>query len=566
MSGDELLITRDGEGVFRSFDVESGALVMERSMDEPVSVMGGASAGAFVAIGSRDGEIELWDLAKGERFGTLNHGEHLSGLRFSSEAEYLVSWGGKMARDGDGTFHVWSTESQEEISVVHGERAFIDVVFDPLGGRVAASNGTQAVDTYDLFDGTRIESLNNILLHTGLRWSQDGSRLASLSTTKFAPVWYMGQRRSAPNTHTHLGTPTQLVCSGARTFVLHENGVLATWELETGAVSAIDTGALGGVSGISDEDIAGSVLLWGEGGLGMLDSAGLELRWSLETEHPVVFAQGDEVRGAGLDNEGRAFRWSEGGTLTDLGSAGCVAVSPGGEWVATAGDGVEVTLYSSSAGVAERTLSFEGSTKAPVTVFELLFHRDGGVLYVNTSERRIRIFKVETGEEVGIARGIQLRDLRNSADGTQILGTPGDRHFARILDSVTGKILKDNETHHQEDVLTADLDQESRFAVTGSADSVLQVWRVDDGNAHWFHDHGKGAITDVVFRGSGAELVVLAASREGYLWGVPVYPLNSVNEQKPEPLGSWIAREETRYAQPFSYHPPVKFSGISEEG
>jgi WD40 repeat protein len=469
-----------------------------------------------------------------------------------------------MARDGHGTLRVWSTESFEEISVVHGERAFIEAEFDPLGGRVVASNGTRTVRMYDLFDGTLLENLTSPFLHTGLRWSQDGSRLASLSTTKYAPVWYMVQRKSAPNTYTNLGAPTELLRAGGRTFVLHENGVLATWELETGAISAVDTGVIGGVRGMSKAAVGGEVLIWGEGGLGRLDVARLELRWSLETEHPVASAQGDEVTGAGLNEEGHAFSWSEDAILKDLGPAGCVAVSPGGEWIATAGDGVEVTLRSSAADVEDRTLSFEGMTKAPVTIFELLFHPTGGVLYVNTSERRIRMFQVDTGEEVGIARGVQLRDIRNSSDGKQILGTPGDRRFARLLDSVTGKILRDNETHHEADVLTSDLDKESSFAVTGSADGVLQVWRVDDGEAHWFHESGRGPVADVVFWGSGPELGVLAASRDGFLWGVPVYPLNSVDEHGPEPLGSWIAHEETRYAQPFSYHPPIKSSGFSE--
>jgi WD40 repeat protein len=565
MSSDERLVTRDEGGVFRSFDVESGALMFERSLEGPVVVMGGASAGAEVAIGSEDGEVELWDLAAEERIGTLSHGEHITGLRFSREADYLVSWGGEMSRDGSGTFHVWSTESLEAVSTVHGERAFMDVVFDPAGGRVAASNGTQAVGVFDLTDGTQVESLTNTWLHTGLRWSLDGSRLASLSTTKFAPVWYMEQRTSAPNTYTGIGAPTQLLRSGERTFVLHENGALATWELETGVVSAIDLGALGAVRGMSNDRVAGSVFLWGEGGVGILNTSDLELHWTLKTAHPVVSAGGDEVSGAGLDAEGHAFSWSEAASLTDLGPASCVAVSPGGEWIATGGEGVEVTLRSTIAGVADRTLSFEAASSRPVSILDLLFHPDGSALSVNTSERRVRIFRVESGEEIAISKGVLLRELMYSSDGGRILGIPGDRHFARMLDSMTGKILRDNETHHQADVQTADIGPESKFAVTGSMDGVLQVWRVEDGQAHWFQDHGKGTVTDVAFWRSGAELGVLAASRDGFLWGVPVHPLNSVDEHKPEPLGSWIAIEETKYALPFSYHPPVKFSGLPEE-
>ncbi|MCH2106052.1 MAG: WD40 repeat domain-containing protein, partial [Planctomycetes bacterium] len=565
MSGGEVLLTRDEGGVFRSFDVASGALGLEIAMSEPVTVMGSGPRGALFAIGTKAGEVELWDLTRGARLGELSHGEHLSGLLLSEGDEHLLSWGGERSRDGFGTARVWSVATLEEQSSVHGERAFFDASFDPRGDRFAASNGTRSVDIFDLRDGAHIERLSSAYLHTGLRWSRDGTRLASLSTTKYAPVWYMVQRAGSPNTYSQLGAPLQLVHSEGRTLVRHENGVLGAWELETGAVTPIDTGVIGGVRGMSDAPAGGGLLLWGDGGVGRLDLEALELRWALETGRPVTSADGDERRGGGLNEEGVAFAWREGGGTEELGSAGCVATCPDGEWVATAGEGAEVKLHAMEAGVEGKTLSFESMTKATVTIFELLFHKDGDVLFVNTSERRIRMFDVKTGEEVGVSRGVQMRALKSSADGELLLGTPGDRRYARILDSSTGAMIRDNETHHEADVLTADLNREAGFAVTGSADGVVQLWSVEDGEAHWIHEAARGEITDVVFRGSGEQLGVLAASRDGHLWGVPASPIQFVEEHMPEDLGSWIAHEETRYALPFIYNPPIKFSGLSED-
>lgn len=563
---DELLLTLDEEGVFRCFSLEDGALALERAMSEPFVVMGADPAGALVAIGTRAGDIELWDLAQGAQLGALSHGEHLWGLNISTGAEHLLTWGGERSRDGFGTARVWSVAALEERAVIEGERAFLDASFDPRGGRFALADGTRTVGVYDLRDGARVEELNSAYLHSGLRWSRDGSRLASLSTTKFAPVWYMEQRAGSPNTYTHIGTPKQLTRAGDRVLVLHDNGVLGEWELETGVVSRVDAGALGAVRGSSELARGDSFLLWGDGGVGLMDSAELELQWVLETEYPVLSAHGDEQRGGGIHEGGSAFAWTSAGETLDLGPASCLAVSPGGEWVATASEGTEVKLRALSPDVQDRTLSFEGMTKAPVSIYELLFHKDGGVLYVNTSERRIRMFDVQTGEEVSVSRGVQLRAIKLSSDGGLLLGTPGDRRFARILDAETGKVLRDNETHHEADVLTADLHCEAGFAVTGSSDGVLQLWGVEDGEAHWFHEAARGAITDVIFRGSGTSLGVLAASEDGHLWGVPVAPVEHVEEHMPEDLGSWIAHEETRYALPFIYHPPIKFSGLSEEG
>jgi len=566
MSEGEALITRDEEGVFRSFDVGSGALGIEVEMSEPITVMGRGPEGTQVAIGTKAGEVELWDLALGERLGRVSHGEHLSGLLLSEGAENLLSWGGERSRDGFGTARVWSVATFEEQSSVHGERAFFDASFDPRGDRFAVSNGTRSVDVFDLKDGAHVERLSSAYLHTGLRWSRDGTRLASLSTTKYAPVWYMVQRAGAPNTYSQLGAPMQLMHCESRTLVRHENGSLGAWELETGAVTPVDTGVIGGVRGMSDAPKDGALLVWGEGGVGRLDLGALELRWTLETERPVTSAVGDERAGGGIDDAGRAFAWREGGSAEELGDAGCVATCPDGEWVATAGEGVEIHLHAMAPGVEDKIFSFEGMTKATVTIFDLLFHKGGDVLFVNTSERRIRMFDVKTGEEVGVSRGVQMRALKSSADGELLLGTPGDRRYARILDSSTGAMIRDNETHHEADVLTADINREAGFAVTGSADGVVQLWSVEDGEAHWIHEAARGEITDVVFRESGERLGVLAASRDGHLWGVPASPIHFVEEHMPEDLGSWIAHEETRYALPFIYNPPIKFSGLSEDG
>jgi WD40 repeat protein len=563
---DERLVAVDEAGVARCYSLSDSKLVLECALETEIVAVAGEAGGGVLACGGSDGEIELWELGGSRLVGSLSHGGELAGLRFSDGSDVLVSWGGGGGADDGGRVTVWSMATMESICSMNSERSVRDIALDPAGRRIAVCDGTKVVDLYDLQLGTHLGSLRQPWLLSGLRWSADGRRIGGLTGTGIAPIWSLDQRFGAPEAFSRLGSPVELLGVDGQTLVLHENGVLASWDVATGLVAAIDVGAIGSVRGMSESISGGDVLVWGDGGVAILDVEARELPWLLESAAGVEFAQGDNEIGVGRDSEGLVFWWQADGVRRELGSAWHIALSSDRAWIATGGEGTEVLLRPTAPGVEARTIAFEARWRSPVDIYSLVFQPDGAVLSVGAVDRKIRFFDVETGAALAQYRGLVFEELSYSLDGKAILGLPGDRHFARILDPLTGRRLMDNRTHHEEDVVAADLDSAAQFAVTGSLDGVIQVWSVAGGSAFVIHDHGDVPISDVIFDGEGEELRVLAAAWDGLLWGLAVHPMNSAFEHEPEAMSTSDAQKETESALPFSYSPLRKLSGISTEG
>ena len=370
-----------------------------------------------------------------------------------------------------------------------------------------------------------------------------------------------------------LGTPSGLLPSGGSTLVLHEEGVLADWELATGELSLVDSGAIGSVDGMHEASGSGRVIVWGEGGVGVWREGSLEPGWILETAHMVIDAHGDEAIGVALDIAGEAFVWAANGALRPLGPAECVAMTSRGGWIAVGGKEGLIELHSTSPHVASRTLTVESKSIPPksIEVNELTFSPDGSQLAVHSSDRYVRAFDLVTGQEIMSHRWALLKELEYSSDGQHLLLVTGKNPTARVVasmrDEVQGVVtFRNSKQLHDAKVVAADFGPDSHFVLTGSEDGVLQVWSSVDGQAFLFHDHMGDAITAVSFREVGEDLSVLAASKGGYLWGLPVHPMRRVREYGPQPLLPHVADRESKLAVPFSYLPGHRISIAPSEG
>jgi WD40 repeat protein len=244
-----------------------------------------------------------------------------------------------------------------------------------------------------------------------------------------------------------------------------------------------------------------------------------------------------------------------------------------GGWIAVGGKEGLVELHSTSPHMASRTLTVESKSipPKPIEVKELMFSPDGSQLAVHSSDRFVCAFDLVTGREIMSHRWALLKELEYSSDGQHLLLITGKNPTARVVDSVRDEsqdvvAFRSSKQFHDAKVVVADFGPDSDFVLTGSEDGVLQVWSSADGQAFLFHDHMGDAITAVSFRGGGEDLSVLAASKGGHLWGLPVYPMKRVREYGPQPLLPHVADRESKLAAPFSYLPGHRISRVPDEG
>jgi WD40 repeat protein len=242
-----------------------------------------------------------------------------------------------------------------------------------------------------------------------------------------------------------------------------------------------------------------------------------------------------------------------------------------GGWIATGGKEGLIELHSTSPQVASRTLTVESKStlSKPLNINGLTFSPDGSKLAVHSSDRYVRAFDLATEREVMSHRWALLKEVEYSTDGQYLLLFTGNNPTARVVASMQEESqgvvkYRSSEQLHDAKVLAADFGPDSRFVLTGSEDGVIQVWNSADGQAFLFHNHMGDAIAAVAFRGGGEDLGVLAASKDGHLWGLPVHPMRRVREHGPQPLLPYVADRESKLAAPFSYLPENRIDSAAD--
>ena len=559
----QLLIARTEGGSIYLWDCDGESEARQLEVSAPLTAVAVREESALIALGLEGGRVQLWDLGDSSLRAELDLSVDLVGMSFSDDGALLAAWGGSSKDQESGELAVMELPARAGAPIssrvsIEWEQPFVDVAFDPLGGRIAACFGAKEVEVFDVNDGEHLERLVDIWTFKGLMWTEDGERLVGLTPGSRAPMWFMGQRENLPSVHSHLGAPSELLVQGESALVLHENGVLVSWDIELGELTQVDSAPLKSALGVEEASDGEDSLLFGDGGVGLLRDGDLELHWSLETDRAVEFARGDQAGGVGLDSEGAAFAWFEDGSTKELGPASSAVLSKGRDWIAVGGEGRELHLHSTQRGIEPRSLSLESVSERALKgmkITHMAFHPNGGSLAVHTStDRAVRVIDLETGAEQMFHRWTTLRGLEFSDDGSTLLLWTGRHPTARTLDVATGKPV-DAMTLLKAPVIAAALSHDASFVAAGSLDGMLSVWERGTGKTYLEQDRGEDVVSAVAFRGTGDKAGVLVATRSGFLWGVPLHPLSVVKEHMPAPLAPWIADREVKLAEPFTYLP-----------
>jgi WD40 repeat protein/serine/threonine protein kinase len=148
--------------------------------------------GQWIASGSQDGKITVWDATTGEkRFSFAAHKWHVCSLAFSPDGRRFAtaSW--------DGTAKVWDFDPErasEEISLLHALPGHQDrvhsIAFSPDSQRLASAGEDKTVRLWNVATGQEVLVPCR---HTSLVWcvaySPDGLYLASASDDETVRIW-----------------------------------------------------------------------------------------------------------------------------------------------------------------------------------------------------------------------------------------------------------------------------------------------------------------------------------------------------------------------------------------
>ena len=412
--------------------------------------------GRWLASGSEDNTIKIWDVASGRELRTLSgHTGWVQSVAFSPDGRQLVSG------SSDTTVKLWDVATGAELRTLRGHtKTVYSVAFSPNGRWVASGGEDNPVKLWDAATGRELRTLAGVEGSTlSVAFSPDGRWVASANYGKCIKVWEAATGREAQD----LSGPSSWVTALAFS---PDGHWLAAGDADGNTtLFAADTGR--GVRRFSSPDSVGTVVFSPDGhGLAAESKDGTIKLWQVAT--------GDEV-------------------LRVTGPDRAVAFSPDGRWLATAGDDKTIKLWEVS--TAKRGLTLSGYVDSIPAV---AISRDGRWLAAASYDRTIRVWDTGTGSQSRIlgAFADPVYEIALSPDSRWLVAAG---HNISLLDAATGRELR---TFGQFSVDRIGnpiaLSPDGRWLASTEDNFNITIWEVSTGRAA-SSVHARQIVSDMTF-------------------------------------------------------------------
>jgi WD40 repeat protein len=525
--------------------------------------------GSLLAVGERDGSIDLIDTATRQRIGPSlrAHSGGVEDLDFSSNGRQLASvgddgklelwtlgkdpskrelwdssdvlWGVRFSPDGatlatageDGTLRLWDVAKGVAIGgpLIHRTGDLLRVAFSPDGHGLVAGNGEGEIYGWELPSGKPLfEPVRGA--HTsdiwGFAFSPKGDRFATYSSDGTSVVLAYPSGRIIGQAFGDAGdiAGVAFMPDGAGLIGGGADGALRLWDIDKQEAIAttpsghsqpiIDVGAsLDGklVASLGKDQ---QIRLWRFGSKYPLE----DMRHVAGQSAKGVAISADGGRLAAGDDTGAVEIWQLGSNWDPMLLSGhksqvwALAFSPKGSMLASGDRGGEVRLWNPADGALLRTIAAHDKA-----IWSLAFTPDGNRL-VTASDAEVRVWDVETGARVAELRneGGSITRAALSPDGaTLAVATSEGRVRLWNLDKaqVTREIAADVDV-----VWSVAFSPDGRELATASSDEVVDLWDLATGEQRGSFTGHTGGATDLAFLADGVTLVAVDRSGRLHLW------------------------------------------------
>ena len=488
-----------------------------------------------IAIGWRDGKIQVWDSKTGKALLTLVEGRAMSADMWVPQvlALALSPDGTRLASaNREGTIRLWDGNNDEWMTLQkhtgYGMETWTNVLAFSPNGKMLASGGTNK--TVQLWDTTTGEPLATLAGHvngmTALAFSPEGTTLASASADGAIRFWRTETGARLP---LHIRGYTKSVRTAAffqesSTLVsVAFNGEITFWNLETPQKSTVHTAG--------DQDWLATLAFSPDG-----------------TKLASVRAFGNVIFRPGFNHAfwtaGSSIRLTdvstgiELATLTDIKTPSRLTFSPDGKTVAFDSEAKKIHLWHTETGdeLSIPLVDQEADMHNKPRVTALAFSPDGTTLVSGTHQGGIQTWNVATGKALAVLaeptdQGNLEYSLEHilalcfSSDGTLLAA--GSYELIRIWEVATGNILLsvNPDVHTGDSPWPYSIHPESlvfspdgAILVSGLVGGAIQLWEVTTGNRIAALDGHTQKVETLAFSPDGKTLVSTGEDGTILLW------------------------------------------------
>ncbi|KKO17953.1 MAG: hypothetical protein BROFUL_03361 [Candidatus Brocadia fulgida] len=450
------------------------------NMDSPVCCVAFSRNKKWLASGSHDGVIRLWDVSTGDPiYVWKEHKRTVWDIAFTPDGKHLVSC------SEDGTLLIMDPSTGK---LLHRKGVSPKV---PMIGRIAISPDGKYLAFPSGFNIEVLEvpSLKQVRtmkghenLVPGLAFDPDGKYLASASFDKSVILWDFatGMKKD--------------------TFEVHEDKVWSVAFSPDGKYLA---------SGSVDK----SVLLWD-----IETRKNRKLEGHTDAVTSVAFSPDGKYLASGSGDEiVRLWDISTGKTVKVLqhtDNVMSIAFHPDGKMLATGSYHYSVGLWDVSTGKSLYKTGHEDVVNC------VAFSWDGQYLASSADDKSVRLWEVATGEEVLILEGHTdaVESVAFSPDGKYLASGSVDKSV-RLWEIATGKVKRVIKGH-TDTVISVAFSPDGKYLASGSYDSSVQLWNVRTGNKKNSLNELDGSVQCIAFSPNGGTLALGLSDDSVRLWNV----------------------------------------------
>ncbi|KAL5634188.1 hypothetical protein ACGC1H_006124 [Rhizoctonia solani] len=449
--------------------------------------------GLFLASGSRDQTIRVWDTKTGAMVGDplKSHTSPISTVAYSPDSARLASGSAR------GTIRVWDPYTGQLILGPFGEHSGVaSLAFSPNAKLIAAAEGT-TIQVYNAQTGQTV--LGPLEGHTNrvnsVIFSRDNEQLFSCSSDGTIRLWNMQDLAVPynPQPQPQNDFPNDLYCARYSYDGLHlvsgsTNGTVYIWDVLTGEMTL---GPLvGHTRSISAVDLS-------------------------PNNAYVASASRDTTLRIWDAQDGRNLH---GPLEADLWSPTCIRFSPDSLCIIAAAYNEPAQIWDVYSG--QLVFKHEGRSTWTIAV---AFSPDGSQFVSGLIDGVIKVWDRKTGQIVaGPVQGHRnsVMSVEFSPDGSHILSASWDSSI-QIWEVQTGRLHHAyGGSVHNLEVYSVAFSPDGHYVVTGSHDHAVRVWNAQDGHPILALKGHTGLVESIQFSPDGSHVVSCSKDGTIRLWDI----------------------------------------------
>ena len=189
--------------------------------------------GRYLASGSFDKNIKIWEVATGKELRTLTgHSDMVWSVAYSPDGRYLASG------SSDETIKIWEVATGTKLRTLTGHSNIVwSVVYSPDGRYLASGSLDKTIKIWEVATETELRTLTGYTdLVSSVVYSPDGRYLASGSADKNIKIWEVATGKELRTLTGHSGTVDSLAYSPDGRYLASGSSDknIKIWEVATG--------------------------------------------------------------------------------------------------------------------------------------------------------------------------------------------------------------------------------------------------------------------------------------------------------------------------------------------